>query len=69
MLGFALWLDLPQRVVAYLSGLPGFNLGGTGFFYLEGHGVPSQEVQHLHELAKEFFALPMSEKDTLSASR
>ena len=28
--------------------------------------MPFEEVQQLHELAKEFFALPMSEKDVSS---
>ncbi|CAK8985645.1 Probable 2-oxoglutarate-dependent dioxygenase At3g50210 [Durusdinium trenchii] len=40
----------------------------VGFFYLEGHGVPTQEIQQLHRLAKRFFALPESVKDGLEST-
>ena len=29
-----------------------------GFFYLEGHGIATEEIDHLHHLAKDFFSLP-----------
>jgi isopenicillin N synthase-like dioxygenase len=33
-----------------------------GFFYVIGHGVPAELQQRLHELSREFFALPAEEK-------
>ena len=39
--------------------------GGVGFFYLEGHGVPAESQQKMHQLAKEFFSLPAASKDCL----
>eukprot|EP00439_Symbiodinium_sp_Y106_P087182 s419_g41.t1 len=38
---------------------------GVGFFYLEGHGVPAESQQKMHQLAKEFFSLPAASKDCL----
>ncbi|CAE7895040.1 unnamed protein product [Symbiodinium microadriaticum] len=38
----------------------------TGFFYLDGHGVSEHEVQNLHRLAREFFALPSAAKEAIA---
>lgn len=37
-----------------------------GFFYLVGHEVPNELCDRLQELSKEFFALPLSEKEKIS---
>ena len=34
----------------------------TGFFYVTGHGVPTELQARVYELAREFFALPEDEK-------
>eukprot|EP00435_Cladocopium_sp_Y103_P062260 s92_g23.t2 len=38
--------------------------GSVGFFYLEGHGIAPEEIEHLHALAKQFFSLPTAVKDS-----
>lgn len=37
--------------------------GSVGFFYVEGHGIETEEVDRLHSLAKQFFSLPGSVKE------
>jgi len=37
-----------------------------GFFYLVGHGVPREQMQRVLRLAREFFALPVAEKNEIS---
>ncbi|CAE7265617.1 2ODD33 [Symbiodinium necroappetens] len=39
---------------------------GVGFFYLEGHGVPAESQQKMHQLAKEFFSLPAASKEAIA---
>ncbi|PZM15500.1 isopenicillin N synthase family dioxygenase [Rhizobium tubonense] len=34
----------------------------TGFFYLTGHGIAQEEIDHLTRLARRFFSLPAEEK-------
>ena len=41
----------------------------TGFFYICNHGVPADLVEGQLALAREFFALPLSEKVTLDARK
>lgn len=40
----------------------------VGFFYLEGHGIVSEEIEHLHRLAKQFFSLPTAVKEEIAMS-
>ncbi|KAJ1332906.1 hypothetical protein BSLG_008533 [Batrachochytrium salamandrivorans] len=40
-----------------------------GFFYLVGHGLSEAEVAEIRELSKEFFELPISEKEEISISK
>lgn len=40
-----------------------------GFFYVRGHGVEPALQEMLHQLAKEFFALPLAEKLKLEMSQ
>lgn len=41
----------------------------VGFFYLVGHGVAEDEVVELFALAREFFALPQTEKTAIEMTR
>ncbi|CAG5140580.1 uncharacterized protein ALTATR162_LOCUS741 [Alternaria atra] len=36
-----------------------------GFFYLTGHGIPTAELDKIINLAREFFALPLDEKNKI----
>ncbi|HZE14288.1 MAG TPA: 2-oxoglutarate and iron-dependent oxygenase domain-containing protein [Mycobacterium sp.] len=38
----------------------------VGFFYLVGHGVPTQLTQRMLEAARRFFALPQADKDAIA---
>lgn len=40
----------------------------SGFFYAVGHGVSEELQRRLHELSREFFALPVAEKMRISMS-
>lgn len=40
-----------------------------GFFYLVGHGAPAEDIDRLHVLAKQFFAMPQARKEELALSR
>eukprot|EP00930_Biecheleria_cincta_P049608 TRINITY_DN34809_c0_g1_i1.p1 TRINITY_DN34809_c0_g1~~TRINITY_DN34809_c0_g1_i1.p1 ORF type:complete len:360 (-),score=44.78 TRINITY_DN34809_c0_g1_i1:411-1490(-) len=40
----------------------------VGFFYLEGHGVPEEEIRQLHSQARDFFALPQTQKEAIAIS-
>src|SRR5579872_1331529 len=35
---------------------------GTGFFYLDNHGVPRAEIDGLFAASRRFFALPLEER-------
>ncbi|GAA3606818.1 2-oxoglutarate and iron-dependent oxygenase domain-containing protein [Marihabitans asiaticum] len=41
----------------------------VGFFYLVGHGVPAATTDRLLQAAREFFALPLSEKQAIENLR
>jgi isopenicillin N synthase-like dioxygenase len=41
----------------------------VGFFYLEGHGVPTQLVHRMLATARRFFALPQAAKDAIAMVR
>lgn len=36
-----------------------------GFFYLTGHGIPTSELDEVIDLARQFFALPLEEKNKI----
>jgi isopenicillin N synthase-like dioxygenase len=38
---------------------------GTGFFYLRGHGVPEALAEEVLALSREFFSLPLAEKQAI----
>ncbi|CAK0789638.1 unnamed protein product, partial [Prorocentrum cordatum] len=66
---------IPAAGPARRFGLPSAGRGGggarqrlpsAGFFYLVGHGVPCDDVRALHGLARDFFALPPSQKAAIS---
>jgi len=40
----------------------------VGFFYLEGHGIDTEEINHLHRLSKQFFSLPTTVKEEIAMS-
>lgn len=41
---------------------------GPGFFYLIGHGVDNELCQQTHEVANQFFELPIEERKAISVS-
>ncbi|KAF2203571.1 Clavaminate synthase-like protein [Delitschia confertaspora ATCC 74209] len=36
-----------------------------GFFYVKGHGIPNEKLDQIIALAREFFSLPMEEKEKI----
>jgi isopenicillin N synthase-like dioxygenase len=42
---------------------------GTGFFYVTNHGVPDALIQDTLREAKNFFALPLEQRETVSLTR
>ncbi|KAJ3092141.1 hypothetical protein HK102_010421 [Quaeritorhiza haematococci] len=41
----------------------------VGFFYLTGHGIPEEDLQEVRQLARDFFALPLEEKEEISIAK
>ncbi len=41
----------------------------TGFFYVSGHGIPDWLIERMDQAARQFFALPESQKNEIAMSR
>ena len=46
-----------------------FACTNTGFFYITGHGIPTELVDRIFQQSREFFALPMEQKLALSMTQ
>ena len=41
----------------------------VGFFYIENHGIPQQDIDHLFKISRQFFALDDNEKAKIDISK